>query len=113
MDGKIEIEESARIVKRSARSVYRMIAKVREKGPEGILHGNRNKANPRCLPNKLRKELVSLALGKYHDINDTHLREISTCYVRNSGHSKCLDMTYLCLPRILSNIDWVMKCCRL
>jgi transposase len=37
MDGKMLIEEAARILKRSLRSVYRMLAKVREKGPEGVL----------------------------------------------------------------------------
>jgi hypothetical protein len=34
MDGKIEIEEASRVLKRTARSIYRIIAKVREKGPE-------------------------------------------------------------------------------
>jgi transposase len=50
MDGKILIEEATRILKRSLRSVYRMVAKVREKGPDGVLHGNRNKVNPRRVP---------------------------------------------------------------
>jgi transposase len=76
MDGKLLIEEAARILKRSLRSVYRMVAKVREKGPEGVLHGNRNKLSPRRVPEAMRKKLVQLALGKYRDINDTHLCEI-------------------------------------
>jgi hypothetical protein len=45
-DGKMFIEETARILKRSLRSVYRMLAKVRKRGPEGVLHGNRNKVPP-------------------------------------------------------------------
>jgi len=76
MDGKILIEEAARILKRSLRSVYRMVAKVREKGPVGVLHGNRNKLSPRRVPEAMRKKVVQLALGKYRDINDTHLCEI-------------------------------------
>ena len=76
MDGKIEIEEAARILKRHPRSVYRMLRKVREKGPEGVLHGSRNRVNPRRVPESIRKKLVGLALGKYRDINDTHLCEI-------------------------------------
>ena len=59
MDGKMLIEEAARILKRSLRSLYRMLAKVREKGPEAV-----------------RKKVIGLALGKYRDINDTHLCEI-------------------------------------
>jgi transposase len=76
MDGKMLIEEAARILKRSLRSVYRMLARVREKGPEGVLHGNRNKVSPRRVPEAVRKRVIELALGKYRDINDTHLCEI-------------------------------------
>jgi transposase len=76
MDGKMLIEETSRILKRSVRSVYRMLAKVREKGPEGVLHGNRNKVSPRRVPEALRKKVIEFALGKYRDINDTHLCEI-------------------------------------
>ena len=76
MDGKMVVEEAARILKRSLRSVYRMLRKVREKGPEGILHGNRNKASPRRVPEAIRKKVIGLALGRYRDINDTHLCEI-------------------------------------
>jgi transposase len=76
MDGKILFGEAARILKRHPRSVYRMVRKVREKGPEGVLHGNRNKASPRRMPEEIRKKLIALALGRYQDINDTHLCEI-------------------------------------
>jgi len=61
------VEEAARILKRSLRSVYRMLRKVREKGPEGILHGNRNKASPRRVPEAIRKKVIGLALGRYRD----------------------------------------------
>jgi len=48
-----------------------MVAKVRGKGPEGVLHGNRNKLSPRRLPEAIRKKVIELTLGKYRDINDT------------------------------------------
>lgn len=76
MDGRIGIEEAAKILGRTPRSVYRMIARVRKKGPEGVVHGNRHKVSPRRVPESVRKKLVELALGKYRDINDTHLCEI-------------------------------------
>ena len=76
MDGKIEIEEASRILKRRPRSVYRVVAKVRAKGPEGVLHGNRNKVSSRRVPESTRKKIIEMTLGKYRDINDTHLCEI-------------------------------------
>ena len=76
MDGKILMQEAARILERHPRSVYRMVRKVREKGPEGVLHGNRNKVSPRRVPEGVRKKVIELAMGKYQDINDTHLCEI-------------------------------------
>jgi len=76
MEGKILIEEATRILKRSVRSVYRMVKKVREKGAEGVLHGNRNKVSSRRVPESIRKKVIELVLEKYGDINDTHLCEI-------------------------------------
>ena len=76
MDGKIEMEEASRILKRHPRSMYRMVAKVRAKGPEGVLHGNRNKVSRRRVPESTRKKIIEMTLGKYRDINDTHLWEI-------------------------------------
>jgi hypothetical protein len=46
------------------------------KGPEGVLHGNRNKESPRRVPEVLWKESTDPALGKYRHINDTLLCEI-------------------------------------
>jgi hypothetical protein len=49
---------------------------VRAKGPEGVLHGNRNKMGCRRVPESTRKKIIEMTLGKYRDINDTHLCEI-------------------------------------
>jgi transposase len=76
LDGRIRIEEAARILERTPRSVYRMIARVREKGPGGVLHGNRNKVSPRRVPDSVRKRVLRLVTSRYGDINDTHLCEI-------------------------------------
>jgi len=47
MDGKILIDEAARTLKRSLRPVYRMVAKVRGKGPGGFTSGlPRNRPSP-------------------------------------------------------------------
>ena len=64
MEGKIGIEEASRILKRRPRSVYGVVAKLRRNGPEGVLHGNRNKPSPRRVPDSLRKKLIEFAQGK-------------------------------------------------
>ncbi len=58
MDGKIEIEEASRILKRSPRSVYRMVAKVREKEQEGVLRRSWNKVSLRRVPDSIRRKLI-------------------------------------------------------
>ena len=41
MSGQISIGEAGRVLGRVERTVYRMVAKVRLQGVEGIIHGNR------------------------------------------------------------------------
>jgi transposase len=79
MDGKIEIEEASKILKRSLRSVYRMVAKVREKKPEGVLHGNRNKVSPRRVPDYIRKKLTELALRKMCPLRESPENCLDRC----------------------------------
>lgn len=76
MDGTVSIEQVAAVLKRRPRSVYRLVAKVRAKGPGGILHGNRNRRSVRRVAEAIRKKLVELARGKYRDVNDRHLCEL-------------------------------------
>jgi transposase len=76
MDGKLTVDQAAAVLKRRPRSVYRLVAKVRAKGPAGIFHGNRNRASPWRVPAAMEQKLVALARGKYRDVNDTHLCEL-------------------------------------
>lgn len=76
MDGTLTMDQAVMVLKRRPRSVYRMVAKVRAKGPGGILHGNRNRRSARRIAEATRKRLVGLAQGKYRDVNDRHLCEL-------------------------------------
>lgn len=76
MDGVVTVEQVAAVLKRRPRSVYRLVAKVRTRGPEGVLHGNRNRRSLRRVGEGIRKKLIELARGKYRDVNDTHLCEL-------------------------------------
>lgn len=76
MDGKIAVDEAGRVLNRSVRQIYRMLGGLREKGLEGLIHGNRGKKSPRKIKKAIRKRIVALAKGRLTDINDTHLMEI-------------------------------------
>ena len=76
MDGRIEVNDAGRVLNRSVRQVYRILRKSREKGLEGLIHGNKGKRSPRKIKKSIRQKIVALAKGRLADINDTHLMEI-------------------------------------
>lgn len=76
MDGKIEVNEAGRVLNRSVRQIYRMLKRLREKGLEGLQHGNKGKKSPRKIKKAIRKQIITLVKGRLADINDTHLMEI-------------------------------------
>lgn len=76
MDRRISVEEGGRVLGRSVRTIFRMVARLREVGIRGLIHGNRGRESFRKIPFFVREKIVVLAQGKYADINDTHLQEI-------------------------------------
>ena len=76
MDGKIEVSEAGRVLERSTRQVYRVVKRVRERGVEGVIHGNRGKESPRKTRKNIRDRILTLVQGKYQDTNDTHFQEL-------------------------------------
>lgn len=76
MNGTIKIDEAARLVKKTGRTVFRWQARFRQEGPVSLIHGGRNRVSPRKLSKPLCEEILRLVLEKYADVNDTHLREL-------------------------------------
>lgn len=76
MDGRLKVEEGGRVLNRSVRQVFRMLKSLREKGLEGLRHGNLGKKSFRKIKQTIRRKIVALARGKFSNINDTHLSEI-------------------------------------
>jgi len=76
MDGSLSIEQAAMILKRRPRSVFRMVAQVRVKGPEGIFHGNKNRPSEKITPAPVTRKILELAVLKYLNVNDTHFKEL-------------------------------------
>jgi transposase len=76
MDQKVTIEEAVRLLKRSERQVYRILATVRKEGILGIKHKRCGVPNCRRIPDKKWDRIKQLVDTKYRDINDIHLKEI-------------------------------------
>ncbi len=59
----------------SLRQVRRLIAKYREHGAPGLVHGNRSRAPNNRLDERLRAQIRELAQEAYQDYNDSHFTE--------------------------------------
>src|SRR5207342_1224473 len=68
-------DRTAKLLGISARQMKRLRRKMKERGIEAVLHGNRGKQawNKTALENK--EKVIKLARGQYQGLNDTHLTE--------------------------------------
>lgn len=53
----------------SVRQTKRLKAKVREQGPEGLIHGNRGRPSNRCIPAEEKQRITKLLHKHYADFN--------------------------------------------
>lgn len=75
LEGRESVGRGAKLLGISARQMKRLRRKMKERGMEGLLHGNRGKRpwNKTALE-KLEK-VIQLARGRYQGLNDTHFTE--------------------------------------
>jgi Helix-turn-helix domain len=75
VEGRESVGKGAKLLGISARQMKRLRRKMKERGVEGLLHGNRGKSpwNKTAL-GKIEK-VIQLARGRYQGLNDTHLAE--------------------------------------
>ena len=75
VEGRESVGRGAKLLGISARQMKRLRRKLKERGVEGLLHGNRGKQpwNKTAL-GKVEK-VIQLARGRYQGLNDTHLTE--------------------------------------
>ena len=69
------IPELAEALGLCERQVYRLKARYRERGAQGLAHGNRGSQSPRKTPKEMEDKIMKLATGKYQGFNDHHLTE--------------------------------------
>src|ERR1043166_4869189 len=75
IEGRETVGRAAKLLGISARQMKRLRRKMRERGVEGLLHGNRGKVSWNKTVTEKIKQVLELARGRYHGLNDTHLTE--------------------------------------
>ena len=71
LERKMTNNEAALALNLSKRQIQRIKKKVRQKGPEGVIHGNRGRPSYRAFDCKDR--VIELVRETYFDFNFTHL----------------------------------------
>lgn len=72
---RITTAQAAEALGITPRQVRRLRVTLRNEGPSGLVHGNRERQSPHALAPTLRAQVVTLARGRYAGRNDVHLTE--------------------------------------
>jgi transposase len=68
--------EAARKLEISERQLYRIQKSYREKGEQGLVHGNRGKVSHRLISEEVKERIMKLLEDQYEDYNTLHFQEI-------------------------------------
>jgi len=71
----IIVQEAAKLIDLSERQVYRLRAKIKEQGAQGLVHGNRGKSSNHRMPVQEQEAIVKLLNKYYADFRPTHASE--------------------------------------
>lgn len=74
-NGRMTGVAAAEMLRVSERQVRRLLKTYREKGAEGLVHGNRGQASKRRMDEQTRERIVALIDKDYRDYNTLHLQE--------------------------------------
>ncbi|HEY6999507.1 MAG TPA: helix-turn-helix domain-containing protein, partial [Candidatus Binatia bacterium] len=75
IEGRETAGRGAKLLGISPRQMKRLRRKLKQRGVEGLLHGNRGKAPWNKTVSEKIKQVVELARGRYQGFNDSHLTE--------------------------------------
>jgi len=76
IEGKIDVDDAAKLLLLSQRQVYRLLAKVQQGDISSVLHGNKQRVAPNKFADKFWDTILLLVAERYQGINDRHLQEI-------------------------------------
>ena len=69
------VGRAAKLLGISARQMKRLRRKMKERGAEGLVHGNRGKGVWNKTASERIQKVIALGRGRYQGLNDTHLTE--------------------------------------
>ena len=76
LEGQLALQEAAVTLGVCPRHARRLLKRLREKGPRGLVHGNRGRPPANRTPEELREQILAWVEDRYAGFNDTHLAEI-------------------------------------
>lgn len=76
MSGALTLVEASRYLSVSYRQSKRLKVKYKNKGPEGLIHGNRGRQPSNALDLLKKTTIINLSDGKYANVNDSHFAEL-------------------------------------
>ncbi|MDH3745497.1 MAG: ISNCY family transposase [Acidobacteriota bacterium] len=76
LEGHLALRDAASSLGISARHARRLLRRLRLRGPQGLVHGNRGRAPSNRTPPELREQVLAFVEDRYKGFNDTHLTEI-------------------------------------
>jgi len=76
IEGRITNGKGVELTGLSLRQFKRLKARVRQRGPAGLLHGNRGRPSPRRLEAAVREQVATLLQHPEARLNDCHVRDV-------------------------------------
>jgi len=76
IEGHLNVDLAAEELCLSRRQIFRLKRKLKEKGIEGLIHGNRGRVSPKKTKEHLRNMINYLYQGKYDGFNISHFTEM-------------------------------------
>ncbi len=76
LEGQLALQEAAVALGVSPRHARRLLHRLRERGPQCLVHGNRGRPPANRTSDELRDQILVWVEGPYAGFNDTHLTEI-------------------------------------
>jgi transposase len=76
MDSRLTVEQAAQVLGLGERQVWRLLARARDDGLPGLLHGNRGREPANKSDGRLWRRVLKLARERYGGVNDRHLQEL-------------------------------------